>query len=135
MNYEKTLDEVEDILMNLIEENKDTPILVEGNKDIAALRSLGLTGVIIRINSGRTLSDFCDDIASKYESIILLTDWDRKGGILSTTIKRNLKGRVKCNIQYRKMLASNMTVRNVEGIPSWIKTLKEKSNRHKSKTV
>ncbi|MFW6121682.1 MAG: toprim domain-containing protein, partial [Petrotogales bacterium] len=103
------------------------PIIVEGYKDKEALHKLGIKGKIIRFNLGMSVSNFSDVIARKYKKIILLTDWDRKGGYLCSTIKKNLESRVKCNIKYRRALAKKSTIRTIEGLPSWIDTLKNKA--------
>ena len=126
MDYEKTLEDIEKILIELREENKIIPIIVEGDKDIEALRKLEIIGEIIRFNIGMSIPDFCDMIAQKYKSIILLTDWDRKGGFLCSTIKKNLESQVYCNIRYREFFAKNSTVKTIEGLPSWIETLRDK---------
>ena len=126
MDYKKSFDELEEALSELIEENKIVPIVVEGEKDIYALKKLGVNGVIISINSGLSLTDFCDSVARDYKDIIILTDWDRRGGFLCHTIKKNLEGRVSCNLYYREVFAKNSMIRTVEGLPSWIETLKEK---------
>ena len=65
-------------------------------------------------------------IILKYREIIILTDWDRKGGFLCHTIMRNLEGRVKCNTHYREIFAKNTMTKTVEGLPSWIQTINEK---------
>ena len=126
MNYEKTLENLEKALLELTDENKIIPIVVEGDKDIQALRKLGVNGIIISVNSGVSITDFCDTLAQDYKDIIILTDWDRKGGYLCHTIKKNLEGRVKCNTYYREVFAKNSMIRTVEGLPSWIETIKEK---------
>lgn len=126
MNYEKTLENLEKALSELIDENRNIPIVVEGDKDIQALHKLEVNGIIISVNSGVSLTDFCDTLAQDYKDIIILTDWDRKGGYLCHTIMKNLEGRVKCNTYYRKVFAKNSVIRTVEGLPSWIETMKEK---------
>ncbi len=126
MDYEKSLEDLEEALANLREENKTVPIIVEGNKDIEALRKLDISGEIIRFNVGLSIPDFCDMISQKYKSIILLTDWDRKGGYLCSTIKKNLESRVVCNTRYREIFAKRSMIRTLEGLPSWIETLKQK---------
>ena len=128
MDYKKSLEDIEKILTDLIEENKTIPVIVEGEKDEEALRKLGLTGEILRFNTGMSVSDFCDKTSSKYKKVIMLSDWDRKGGHLCSLIKKNIESRVKCNIKYRKLLAKNSTTRTVEGLPSWINTIKEKTS-------
>lgn len=126
MDYNRSLEDVQKALSELIEENKATPVIVEGEKDIDALRKLGLTGEIITLNSGVTLIDFCDKIAEKYEEVIILTDWDRKGGFLYRTIERNLEGRVKVNTYFREVFSKNVMSRTLEGLPSWIDTMSKK---------
>jgi 5S rRNA maturation endonuclease (ribonuclease M5) len=126
MDYEKSLEDLEEALFELGEENKTVPIIVEGDKDIEALRKLDITGEIIRFNVGLSIPDFCDMISQKYKNIILLTDWDRKGGYLCSTIKKNLESRVGCNTRYREIFAKRSMIRTLEGLPSWIETLRKK---------
>ena len=126
MDYEKSLEDLEKALFYLREENKTVPIIVEGDKDIEALRKLNITGEIIRFNLGLSIPDFCDMISQKYKNIILLTDWDRKGGYLCSTIKKNLESRVGCNTKYREIFAKRSMIRTLEGLPSWIETLQKK---------
>ena len=126
MDYNRSLEDVLKALSELIEENISTPIIVEGEKDVDALRRLGLTGKIITLNSGITLIDFCDKIAEKYDEAIILTDWDRKGGFLYHTIERNLEGRVKVITYFREVFSKNVMSRTLEGLPSWIETMSEK---------
>lgn len=126
MDVKESIENIEEALLELVEENKTVPIIVEGDKDIDALRKLDVKGKIFSINRGVSLTDFCDMIATNYREIILLTDWDRKGGYLCHTIRKNLEGRVNCNTRYREIFAKNAMIRTVEGLPSWIKTTKEK---------
>ena len=126
MDYERSLEDLEEALFELREENKTVPIIVEGDKDIEALRKLNITGEIIRFNVGLSIPDFCDMISQKYKNIILLTDWDKKGGYLCSTIKKNLESRVGCNTRYREIFAKRSMIRTLEGLPSWIETLRKK---------
>jgi len=126
MDYEKALEEVEKALVELIAENRAVPVIVEGKKDILALRKLGLTGEIIRYNRGMGISDFCDMIVANYTHVIILTDWDRKGGMLCRKITQNLESRVHCNTLYREIFSRHSMIRTVEGLPSWLETLKYK---------
>jgi len=129
MDFKKSIEDLEKIVAELGEENRSVPIVVEGKKDIEALRKLDIIGEIIGINSGHTLIDFCDKIAQEYTDIIILTDWDRKGGYLCWTIKRNLEGRVNCNTKYRELFAKNTMIRTLEGLPSWLETMRTKLNQ------
>lgn len=126
MDYKKTLEDIQEALFELNEDNKKIPIIVEGEKDIEALRKLDINGAIVSLNKGISITDFCDQLADSYKEIIILTDWDRRGGYLCHSIRKNLEGRVICNINYRSTFAKNSMIRTVEGLPSWIETLKEK---------
>ena len=126
MDYKKSLETIEKALSELKEENKIIPIIVEGEKDIQALKKLDINGKILPVNTGISITDFCDDIAQKYEEIIILTDWDRKGGHICQLIKRNLSGRVKVNTYFREIFAKNTMTKTVEGLPSWINKINDK---------
>jgi 5S rRNA maturation endonuclease (ribonuclease M5) len=126
MDCNRSLEDVQKALSELIEENNLIPVIVEGEKDVDALRRLGLTGKIITLNSGLTIIDFCDKIADEHKEVIILTDWDRKGGFLYRIIERNLEGRVKVNTYYREIFSKNVMSRTLEGLPSWIDTMNEK---------
>ena len=128
MDFKKSIENLEKIIAELGEENRSIPIIVEGKKDIEALRKLDISGSIISVNAGIPLIDFCDKIAQDHTDIIILTDWDRKGGYLCRTIKRNLEGRVNCNTKYRELFAKNAMIRTLEGLPSWIEKMKNKLN-------
>jgi len=128
MDYKKSLEDLEKTIIELRDENKTVPIIVEGDKDVDALRKLNINGIIISVNAGASLTDFCDRLAQDYKDIIILTDWDRRGGYLCHTIRKNLEGRVNCNMRYRELFAKNAVIRTVEGLPSWIETMRNKLN-------
>ena len=130
MDYKKSLEEIEKALEDLKEENILLPIIVEGEKDIEALKKIGISGTIISLNAEISIIDFCDRIARQYKEVIILTDWDRKGGFLCHTIMKNLQGRVDCNTIYREILSKNSVTKTLEGLPSWINTLKERINKN-----
>jgi 5S rRNA maturation endonuclease (ribonuclease M5) len=126
MDDDQKLEELEKLLDKLHEQNETIAIIVEGDKDVTALRKLEMTGEIIRFNTGQSVSDFCDDVAQKHKRIIILTDWDWRGGRLGSSIKKHLENRVDCDMIYRQMFAKRCACRTVEGIPSWLETLKKK---------
>jgi 5S rRNA maturation endonuclease (ribonuclease M5) len=127
MDYGKSLEELEEAIKELKEENRSIPIIVEGVKDIEALRKLGIKGEIICYNAGMSIANFCDKISQMHSSIILLIDWDKKGGYLFNNIKKNLESRVRCNTKYREVFAKRSLIRTIEGLPTWIETLKKLS--------
>nr|AIF16421.1 hypothetical protein [uncultured marine group II/III euryarchaeote KM3_74_C08] len=74
-------------------------MLVEGAKDVTALRALGFSGVIETVNRGWDRSRLVAYLYDKYGTrntvdsgppLILLMDWDRTGGRLQTTLRDRL---------------------------------------------
>jgi 5S rRNA maturation endonuclease (ribonuclease M5) len=126
MDYEKSLQKLEEGIHELGNLGDTIPIIVEGEKDITALHALGIHGKIIPLNTGVSISNLCDKIARKWEKIIILTDWDRQGGRLCRHIIENLKGRTRCNTDFREIFAKNATVKDIEGLPTYINNLKKK---------
>lgn len=53
-----------------------------------ALHALGITGTILTVYRGKEIANMCDDIASRYREIILLTDWDSEGWYLFRRIEK-----------------------------------------------
>lgn len=135
MNLNEALEEIEKAIEEIKEKNKNVPILVEGEKDVMALQNLGISGKIITIHCGKEIANLCDYIASHYKEIIILTDWDRRGWRLCREIERNLEGRTKCITEYRLIFAKNSMVKDIEGIPSFLKNLKRKVKERRQKKI
>ena len=81
------------------EGNPDCPVLVEGAKDVTALRALGFSGTIETVNRGWDRSRLVAYLYDTYGTrntvdsgppLILLMDWDRTGGRLQTTLRDRL---------------------------------------------
>ena len=67
-------------------------VVVEGFRDIIALRSLGYTGLIeVLSRSGFNDFDLADDLVSKYTRILLLLDFDEEGLKLNTRFNQILE--------------------------------------------
>lgn len=73
------------LLADLAETNRSIPILVEGKRDVEALRALGCGGAIHMLHTGETLHAVAERISLDAREIILMTDWDRKGDTLFAT--------------------------------------------------
>ena len=82
---------LEELFEELIFSNETIPIIVEGKNDEAALRKIGVMGIIIRLNIGQSILNFCEDIARSHDQVIILTDWDDKGKQLFTKLKDTFK--------------------------------------------
>jgi len=71
--------------------NQDTSIVVEGIKDITALRGLGLTGPIHTL-AGHNVVSLADELAS-VGPLLILFDFDRRGEQLARQLATQLEGR------------------------------------------
>lgn len=109
----------------LCDANKNTPVIVEGRKDAAALRKLGLAGEIIMLHNGRGLYEFCEDLAERVDEIILLLDWDDKGERLTRDLKKHLEGLWEGYSGFREILKilCQKDIKDIESIPTLLKTL------------
>ncbi|MDQ7788276.1 MAG: hypothetical protein RDU01_11795 [Thermodesulfovibrionales bacterium] len=114
-----------EIIDDIHEVNKDTPVIVEGKKDASALRSLGLEGNIVTLHNGKNLYEFCDDIKSRFEKVILLPDWDRTGDTLYRTLSENLTGHWEEFASFRDILKilCQKDIHAIEGLPKLIMRL------------
>ena len=124
MNLNEAIDEVEHAIEELREKNKLIPIIVEGKKDKKTLERLGINGPIIIYNKGKSLTDFCDWVASVHQEVIILTDWDTKGGMLCHRMMELFEGRVRYDTLFRERFAKYTMIKIVEGLYSWIQTMK-----------
>jgi 5S rRNA maturation endonuclease (ribonuclease M5) len=124
---EELVEKIEKVIDELITLNDDVPVIVEGESDLRTLRELGLEGIIIKINVGQSIFNLCEEIARKYTVIIILTDWDRKGGHLSRLLQEGLKANdVKFITDVRARLAylCRKETKDVEGLVGTIQRLK-----------
>ena len=80
-------------------DSPNCPVLVEGVKDERALRNLGFSGVIEKVNRGWDRSRLVAYLHDTYGTrnivdggppLILLMDWDRTGGRLQTGFRDRL---------------------------------------------
>ena len=110
--------------------SKGIPTIVEGKKDLVALRTIGVHGRIICVkNSGKILVDLLDDVKS--EEVTLLVDFDESGVFLAKKITSYLEGKgVKVDtVLWREARAlMRRDVKDIEGVPSYLEKLKKRVN-------
>lgn len=113
------------VLQSLYEVNKRVPIVVEGRKDVKALRKVGLIGEIITLHGGKGIYEFAEDIAERYHRVLLLMDWDAKGDQLYRTVSAHLKGHWEEFAPFREVikLLCQKDVKDIEGIPVLLERL------------
>jgi len=120
------------VLERLAEESaKGITIIVEGKKDIEALKMLTIGGKIMCAKTGgKSLLDVISEVEKTgAREVILLLDFDRRGREWTNRIRQQLeKARIKPNILFWRELSSliGKEVKDVEGLTTYMETLKRK---------
>lgn len=135
------LKEKEERILQVLEELAQksavgVPILVEGKKDAETLETLAIKGkIILAKSSGKSLFDLISEVEKcNTREVIILLDFDRRGKELTKLLKQNLeKIKVKPNTLFWKKLMKLVghEVKDIEGLTSYLKTLKKKANGFK----
>lgn len=114
-----------EVLEDLHEVNRHVPVIVEGRKDALALRKLGFTGEIITFHRGKSVYDFCEDIAARHERVVLMMDWDPEGERLQGKLGADLNGHWEEFSPFRELLKilCQKDVKDIEGIPKLLMRL------------
>ena len=130
---EERLEEVEGLLEDLIAANEDgRAVLVEGEKDVAALRALGLEGEIVRVKGASTVFAVCESVAKAHRAVIILVDWDRGGGRLAALLQDALDANgLRYDLTFRRDLAraTKKEVVHVEGLAAYVGKLRRAARR------
>lgn len=119
MDDAERFEELLEVLAELREANEETPIVVEGKRDVASLRLLGMRGHVIPLHSGDPLFQVAEAISAQADEVILMTDWDRKGGVLFDQLATNLSANgVRVDGSYRDRIrhAIRPTLPDVESL-------------------
>ena len=113
-----------------IQSEAGVPIIVEGRRDEAALRKLGIKGIILCLKAtGEPRFRFIERLDGSKRAIVL-TDFDREGGELGKWLYQELsyRGILADNQSWRKIRGLARTeVRSVEELPSFMRALEIRS--------
>lgn len=120
------LEALQDLFRILSDLNREVPVIVEGKNDVLALRTLGLQGEIIQVHGGKSLYELSEEIHERFEQVILLIDWDRKGERLMKTLGDYLSGLWEGynTIRETLRLLSRNEALEIEHIPGLMERLK-----------
>lgn len=130
LNASERLEELERLLGELAERSADEPIIVEGLKDRAALRTLGVRGEIVLLNTGESVLHTAETLARKARSIILLTDWDYRGGQLCRLLRRAVEasgGRYDDQTRAQLVRLTKKEIKDIEGLPGFLTRLRREA--------
>jgi 5S rRNA maturation endonuclease (ribonuclease M5) len=120
------------ILTVLAEESaKGTPIVVEGKKDVAALRALGVTGILLTVKTGGKsfLDAVCEIEKMGPPEVILFLDFDRRGKEGTKHLKQSLERiKIKANTKLWRALSATAgkEIQCIESLTAYLHTLHQK---------
>jgi 5S rRNA maturation endonuclease (ribonuclease M5) len=126
LSPEERLEQIEKVLSQLQDLSETTPIIVEGLRDIAALKRMGITRNVISLGKGNSIFNFSENLSRTTKGAVILTDWDRKGGQLARMLKEALMANgVIANESIRAKLGilSKKEVKDIESIPAFVERL------------
>lgn len=126
MNDEERLAEIRLVLEDLNELSKDHVLLIEGQKDKRTLGSLGIEGKMFMIQSEGGPTKAAEFVAENGNKAVILTDWDKRGGIIAKELERLLSSLcVEYDTAIRKKLStlSKKYIKDVESLDSLIERL------------
>jgi 5S rRNA maturation endonuclease (ribonuclease M5) len=127
---QEMIEELDQWVLELNDRDEDVIIIVEGKKDIGSLEMIGVQCRMIHMNKGLSVLTYLESIKDgvrpfeelgHFDTIIILTDWDRTGGRLAHKLKdacQNLG--IAYDTYPRKQLArlTGKWVRDVESLDS-----------------
>jgi len=130
------LKEKEEKILELLESlaeasAKGTPIIVEGKKDVEALRASGVAGTMLTVKTGgKSFLDAVSEIEKlSVPEVILLLDFDRRGKEGTKHLKHSLEsGKIKPDVKFWRKLSAlvGKEVQCIEGLTAYMVTLRSK---------
>jgi 5S rRNA maturation endonuclease (ribonuclease M5) len=110
-----------------IQAEEGIPVLVEGKKDEKALEELGIQGNFIKVSgSGLKLFEIAEIAAELSPSVIILTDFDRKGNELARRLSEDIQRLGSHpNILFRRKILemTNRFIKDIESLPRHLDNL------------
>jgi 5S rRNA maturation endonuclease (ribonuclease M5) len=122
------------VLEALAEESaKGKPIVVEGKKDVEALRALGVAGSVVKVKTGgKSFLDAVSEIETMgVPEVILFLDFDRRGKEGTKRLKHSLeRAKIKPNVKFWRALSAlvGKEIQCIESLTAYLDTLRAKVN-------
>ena len=110
---------------------KGTPIVVEGKKDVDALRALGVDGTMLTVKTGgKSFLDAVSEIERiDVPEVILFLDFDRRGKQGTKLLKQSLeRAKINPNVKFWRALLAlvGKEIQCIESLTAYLETLRAK---------
>ena len=99
-------------------------VVVEGKRDLEALRSIGFNGDIAVFHNFRGIGEFVHHLSIRNRKIILLLDLDRKGKVLTSKILKHLNSSYQHDYLQTKRRLAQITkgrIKHIEDLKAFSK--------------
>ena len=127
LSPQERLDKLEKVLEELEDLSERMPIIVEGARDAVALRRLGITKNVMPLNKGVSVFAFCERLSRTAAEVVILTDWDRRGGQLARMLKEGMSAngvRTNDRIRTEVVILAKKEVKDIESLPTFLESLR-----------
>jgi len=121
------LEQLEKLFQELEDLADRSPVIVEGARDVAALKKMGIKKNVMPLNKGVSVFSFCENLSRTEKEAVILTDWDRRGGRLARMLKDGLEAngvRANDRIRTQIVILSKKEVKDIESMPTFIERLR-----------
>jgi len=125
-------EKIAETIASLREESaRGTLILVEGKKDVEALRNLGVEGPVLMVKTGgKSFLDVISELEkTEVSEVVLLLDFDRRGRQGTNRLRHSLESSgIKVNLEFWRALAGSVgkDLQCVEGLTGYLENLRAK---------
>ena len=130
MSPEERLEHVMKAIDELEAMSEQMPVVVEGLRDVEALRLLGIEKNVVSLSRGMSIFALCESLSKDWDSVLILTDWDRKGGRLARKLREALMANGAKPIEtIRTQLAYlvKKDVKDIESLPTYLRRLRNQA--------
>lgn len=129
MKSEEQFEELMMTIEELVERSLESAIVVEGERDVRSLRRLGVAGKVLHFNRGLSVFAFVEGLSREHRSLILMTDWDSKGGRLCRQLREACEANgIRPLLDFRARLARlcRKDIKDVESVSSYVEDLRHR---------
>ena len=127
MSPEERLDQILRALEELEALSEEMPVIVEGLRDVEALQLLGVKKNVVSLSKGLSIFAFCESLSKEWNSVLILTDWDRKGGRLARKLREALMAngaKPVETVRTRLAYLVKKEVKDIESLPTYLRRLR-----------